>query len=160
MGISNPYPFSHPRVTMSAAAILYPIFPLILGKPFYCPNDQLNPLPRLKPGDSQRSYKLSMALIREDYSIHSLTYNRTRINERTALALDSRESKAGRTTLPIAVCFALEIASLRIDSIPCQSSFALANIKGACFYIQHILPEMQSTSPSASRYHNKYAISC
>jgi len=57
----------------------------------------LNPLPRLKPGDSQCSYKLSMALIRADYNIHSLTYNRCWINERTALAPDSFiESKAGR----------------------------------------------------------------
>src|SRR5660397_242245 len=67
-----------------------------------------------------------MALIREDYSIHSLTYNSYRINERTALALNSRESKLAGPTLPIAVSLALEIASLKMDSIPCQRSFALA----------------------------------
>src|SRR5659263_633533 len=76
-----------------------------------------------------------MALIREDYSIHSLTYNSYRINERTALALNSIKPKAGRTNLAYRSLFrpCNRIAKDRFHTLP--EVFCPGKIKGACFLI-------------------------
>src|SRR5660398_254379 len=76
-----------------------------------------------------------MALIREDYSIHSLTYNSYRINERTALALNSRESKAGRTNLAYRSFFSPRNRFAKDGFHTLPEVFRSGKIKGACFFI-------------------------
>src|SRR5659263_787425 len=87
----------------------------------------IEPSPTAKAGRSLYAHISSLWLSswRITASIASLIIRTGLTSEPLWLCIPVNPKLAGQT-LPIAVSLALEIASLKMDSIPCQRSFALA----------------------------------